>query len=85
MKLRSAALLILTFALVAFADDSNRLLRVDHFVQVHSTVPAIAGQLTEIYVREVVEAGTALLRLHADFFPLGSALEACKQAYLVRL
>ncbi len=42
----------------SFADDGDRLLRLDHYVQVHSTVPAIAGQLTEIYVREVAEAGT---------------------------
>ncbi len=55
-----AVLLILTVAPLALADDGDRLLRLDHYVQVHSTVPAIAGQLTEIYVREVVEAGTVL-------------------------
>src|SRR5205823_5923137 len=32
----------------------------DHYVQVRSTVPAISGQSTQIYVREVVEAGTVL-------------------------
>jgi pimeloyl-ACP methyl ester carboxylesterase len=53
-------LLILVSAALAFADDGDRLLRLDHYVQVHSTVPAITGQLTEIYVREVVEAGTVL-------------------------
>src|SRR5512135_1241907 len=58
MKLTCAALLSLTLASMSFADDGNRLLRLDHYVQVHSTVPAIAGQLTEIYVREVAEAGT---------------------------
>jgi pimeloyl-ACP methyl ester carboxylesterase len=41
-------------------DDGNRLLRIDHYVQVRSTVPAISEQQTEIYFREVVEAGTAL-------------------------
>ncbi len=46
--------------LAARADDGHQLLRIDHYVQVHSTVPAIAGQTTEIYVREVVEAGTVL-------------------------
>jgi len=46
--------------LAAKADDGHQLLRIDHYVQVHSTVPAIAGQTTEIYVREVVEAGTVL-------------------------
>ncbi len=43
-----------------FGDDGNRLLRIDHYVQLHSTVPAIAGQATQIYVREVVEAATVL-------------------------
>jgi len=51
------------FALVcasAFAGDAEKLLRVDHYVPVKSTVPAIAGQTTEIYVREVVLPGMAL-------------------------
>src|SRR5579871_5015684 len=48
------------FASVGFAEDSGHLLRIDHYVQVHSTVPAIAGQSTQIYVREVVEAGTVM-------------------------
>jgi pimeloyl-ACP methyl ester carboxylesterase len=43
-----------------FGDDGNRLLRIDHYVQVRSMVPAISEQSTEIYVREVVEAGSAL-------------------------
>ena len=52
-----AALLL---ARLSFADDSTRLIRVDHYVRVHSTVPAIAGQTSQIYVREVVQAGIAL-------------------------
>ncbi len=44
----------------AMADDHSRLLRLDHYVGVRSTAPAIAGQNTPIYVREVVEAGAAL-------------------------
>ena len=44
----------------AAADDHDRLLRLDHYVGVRSTVPAIAGQMTPIYVREVVLASTAL-------------------------
>jgi pimeloyl-ACP methyl ester carboxylesterase len=44
----------------ALADDGDRLLRLDHYVPVKSTVPAIAGQTTSIYVREVVRAGTGL-------------------------
>jgi pimeloyl-ACP methyl ester carboxylesterase len=34
--------------------QSGAILRVDHYVTVKSTVPAIAGQTTSIYVREVV-------------------------------
>ena len=44
----------------AYADDGGRMLSVDHYVRVKSTVPAIAGQTTQIYVREVVLAGAAL-------------------------
>jgi pimeloyl-ACP methyl ester carboxylesterase len=47
-------------AVSSYADDGEKLLTVDHYVRVHSTVPAIAGQTTQIYVREVVRAGTAL-------------------------
>ena len=50
----------LWLACLSLADDSARLLRVDHYVRVHSTVPAIAGQTSQIYVREVVQAGVAL-------------------------
>jgi pimeloyl-ACP methyl ester carboxylesterase len=49
-----------------FADDSAQLLRVDHYVRVHSSVPVIAGQATQIYVREVVQAGVALRGPAAD-------------------
>ncbi len=59
--IRQAAILLgLWLAPAAFSDDGNRLLRIDHYVQLHSTVPAIAGQTTQIYVREVVEAATVL-------------------------
>ena len=50
----------LLLACTAFADDGRRLLRVDHYVRVRSTVPAIDGQTTQIYVREVVRAGEVL-------------------------
>jgi pimeloyl-ACP methyl ester carboxylesterase len=42
------------------ADDGEKVLTVDHYVRVKSTVPAIAGQLVQIYARELVQAGTAL-------------------------
>jgi len=56
------ATVILAFGLApaAFSDDGSHLLRLDYYVEVHSAVPAIAGQTTEIYVREVVEAATVL-------------------------
>src|SRR3984957_3522563 len=59
MKLRYV-LALLGVSLSAAADDGARLLRLDHYVQVRSGVPAIAGQNTQIYVREVVEAATVL-------------------------
>ena len=43
----------------SFAEESN-LLRVDHYVRVRSKVPAITGQMTTIYTREVVRAEVAL-------------------------
>ena len=45
---------------LAAAEDYEHVLRVDHYVGVRSTVPAIAGQVTPIYVREVVRAASAL-------------------------
>lgn len=61
----------LTVALVGlaafgWADDAGQLLRVNHYVRVHSAVPAIAGEITQIYVREVVQAGVALRGAAAD-------------------
>ncbi len=41
-------------------DDGGQLLSVDHYVRVASAVPAIKGQTTQVYVREVVRAGIAL-------------------------
>ena len=44
----------------AAAEDYDHVLRLDHYVGVRSTVPAIAGQRTPIYVREVVRAASVL-------------------------
>ncbi len=55
-----ALLLGHAFTQPAAADEGTRLIRLDHYVGVHSTVPAIAGQVAPIYVREVVRADTAL-------------------------
>jgi pimeloyl-ACP methyl ester carboxylesterase len=53
-------LVMMSAASTASADDASRLLSLDHYVAVKSTAPAIAGQQTQIYVREVVLAGMAL-------------------------
>ncbi len=62
MKLSTGrvALLALCGLTAALAQSPSALLRVDHYVKVKSTVPAIAGQTTEIYVREVVRPDVAL-------------------------
>jgi len=39
-------------------DDGRRLLTIDHYVPVVSIVPAIEGEIAQIYVREKVAAGT---------------------------
>lgn len=60
-NIRSAALITALLAVpFAFADDGGKILTVDHYVRVRSAVPAIEGQTVQIYVREVVRAGTAL-------------------------
>jgi pimeloyl-ACP methyl ester carboxylesterase len=62
--LAAASLIVGVFAHplapIAAADDSEQLLTVDHYVRVRSTVPAIAGQPAQIYVRERAKAGTVL-------------------------
>jgi pimeloyl-ACP methyl ester carboxylesterase len=60
MRWHFSILALLMAASTAFGDDGSRLLFVDHYVKVKSTAPAIAGQDAQIYLREVVLAGTAL-------------------------
>src|SRR5262245_17194413 len=54
------ALVVSSAVAAPSADDSDRLLTIDHYVRVKSTVPAIAGQPAQLYVRERVMAGSAL-------------------------
>ena len=54
------ALALLVAVPAAFGDDGARLISLDHYVRVKSTAPAMMGQEAQIYVREVVLAGTAL-------------------------
>ena len=55
-----AGLVVVVGFVTLRADDSDRLLTIDHYVRVTSTVPAIAGQPAQLYVRERVLAGGAL-------------------------
>ena len=45
---------------LASGDDSEQLLTITHYVGVRSTVPAIAGQPAQVYVRERARAGAVL-------------------------
>lgn len=56
----SATLLLCVATLPLFSDDGGRVVRIDHYVRVKSTVPAIEGQTAQIYVREVALAGTVM-------------------------
>jgi pimeloyl-ACP methyl ester carboxylesterase len=47
-------------------EDSQRILTVDHYVANMSAVPTMAGQTTEIYVRERVKPATVLRGGPAD-------------------
>lgn len=58
--LLTALLLVVTGITLLQGDDGDRVLTIDHYVRVKSTVPAIAGQPAQLYVRERVVAGAAL-------------------------
>ncbi len=60
-SLARTILVVLPFVVqTAFCDDAAKLLTIDHYVRVKSTVPAIAGQTAQVYVRELVLGGTGL-------------------------
>ena len=56
------AALVFTAAVAppSFGDDADQLLTIDHYVSVRSTVPSIAGQPAQIYVRERLRGATVL-------------------------
>ena len=66
MRNRFALCLVLAISVVLMcgqvgvADDGAQLLTIDHYVSLHSSVPSIAGQITQIYVRERLLPTTAL-------------------------
>jgi pimeloyl-ACP methyl ester carboxylesterase len=47
-------------AQAAVADDGSQVLTIDHYASVRSTVPSIAGQVAQLYVRERLRASTVL-------------------------
>ncbi|HEY6347591.1 MAG TPA: alpha/beta fold hydrolase [Bryobacteraceae bacterium] len=52
------AVLTLCAAMATFADDTQRLLSIDHYVLTRSAVPVMNGQSAHLYVRELVLART---------------------------
>src|SRR6266849_2066125 len=81
------AALIFTAAVAppSFGDDADQLLTIDHYVSVRSTVPSIAGEPAQIYVRESLRAATvlrgtsltdrAVLLVHGAGTPAGVAFD----------
>jgi pimeloyl-ACP methyl ester carboxylesterase len=55
-------LMLFLLATALLADDGQKLLRVDHYVRVRSIAPSMNGQISQVYVREVAQAGAALRR-----------------------
>ena len=60
MRTLLAAVIIVGGLVSLRGDDGDRLLTIDHYLRVKSTVPGIAGQQAQLYVRERVVAGSAL-------------------------
>ncbi len=60
MTTKLLGIVVLLFASMSFAEDSRQLLTIDHYVRVKSSVPSIAGQTAQIYIRERSKAATAL-------------------------
>lgn len=87
MHIRTLLALTL-FATSALAGD---LVTTDHYVQVTSKVPAIEGQITQIYAREIVAPGTVLrgnplenrvvLFIHGAGTPAEVAFDAPAEGY----
>lgn len=57
MWMRLLAVFLALGVVSLVADDSDRLLSIDHFVRTTSAVPATEGQAATLYVRERVRAG----------------------------
>jgi pimeloyl-ACP methyl ester carboxylesterase len=66
--------------------DGDGLVSVDHYVNVRSTIPEIAGQNTRIYVRERTKAGAGagkgvVLFIHGAGTPAAVAFDAPRPGY----
>jgi pimeloyl-ACP methyl ester carboxylesterase len=59
-RILTAACLFLALSVALPADDSDRILTLDHYVTLKSTAPGMSGQPVQLYVRERVLAGAAL-------------------------
>ncbi len=57
MRVFAVLLLFACVAVPLAGDDSERILTIDHYVRVQSSVPALSGQPAQLYVRERVQAG----------------------------
>jgi pimeloyl-ACP methyl ester carboxylesterase len=89
--LYSFAVLLIVFLVPSFAVDGPKLIRTDHYVRVKSTVPTIAGDITQIYVREVQQTSAApssvpaadrvVLFVHGAGTPAEVAFDAAYQDY----
>jgi len=85
--MRHPALAVFAFSIACLADDSGRLLRINHYVPVKSAVPDMAGKTAQLYVREVVKAGPsmrggkAVLFIHGAGTPAEVAFDVPYQDY----
>jgi pimeloyl-ACP methyl ester carboxylesterase len=52
--------LVVLVAAVLYAEDSDQLITIDHYVRVKSAVPSMSGQMAQIYVRERAKVATPL-------------------------
>jgi len=64
--LRASIPILLLAGSASAADDGQRMLSIDHYVRVKSTVPSIAGQTSQIYVRERAQGSTVTRGTPAD-------------------
>ena len=75
---------LLALVSLAFAADAPKVVRTDRYVKVKSEVPAISGEFTQIYVREVSvhpDPDKVVLFVHGAGTPAEVAFDASYQDY----